>query len=216
MRRTILTSLLVFVILAAILGGAAYWFYNNYSFYNTDDATVTGPIVSISSPQAGQLSTLAVKLGDTVTANQVVGTVTTVANGARTVVNITTPIAGTIVQDSVIQGQSVAPGLSLIQVTNLNQLSITAYVDEGAINNIKLGQTVDVLIDAYSNSTFTGHVERIVQATASNFSLLPSTDPTTGNFTKVGQRIPVVISLDGNGGNDLLPGMSAEVTIHLH
>jgi len=26
----------------------------------------------------------------------------------------------------------------------------------------------------------------------------------------------VIITLDGNGGKDIVPGMSAEVTIHLH
>jgi len=41
-------------------------------------------------------------------------------------------------------------------------------------------------------------------------------DNASGNFTKVGQRIPVVITLDGTGGKDVVPGMSAEVTIHLH
>ena len=57
---------------------------------------------------------------------------------------------------------------------------------------------------------------QIVQATAGQFSLLPNQDPTSGNFTKVGQRIPVVISLDGTAGKAIVPGMSAEVTIHLH
>lgn len=37
-----------------------------------------------------------------------------------------------------------------------------------------------------------------------------------GNFSKVSQRIPVTITLDGNAGKDLVPGMSAETTIHLH
>jgi multidrug resistance efflux pump len=216
MRRMILISLLITVVVLAIVGGGAYWFYNSYSFYNTDDASVSGPLVNISSPQAGQLTTFTPRLGDTVAANQVVGTVTTVVNGAKTVVDITTPIAGTVVQDAAIPGEVVTPGLSLIQIANLNQLNVTAYVDESAINNIKTGQTVDIHIDAYGNTTYTGHVDRIVQATAGIFSLLPASDPTTGNFTKVGQRIPIIISLEGNGGNDLVPGMSAEVTIHLH
>jgi len=45
---------------------------------------------------------------------------------------------------------------------------------------------------------------------------LPTQDNASGNFTKVGQRIPVIISLDGAGGKTLLPGMSASVTIHIH
>ncbi len=91
-----------------------------------------------------------------------------------------------------------------------------AYVDEGAINNISNGQSVDITVDSYSGTSLSGHVQQIVQAAAGEFSLLPTEDKASGNFTKVGQRIPVLISLDGTGGKDLVPGMSAEVTIHLH
>jgi multidrug resistance efflux pump len=95
-------------------------------------------------------------------------------------------------------------------------VTVTAYVDENAINNVSVGQAVDIHIDAYSDTSFTGHIEQIVQATAGQFSLLPNQDPTSGNFTKVGQRIPVVITLDATAGKAILPGMSAEVTIHIH
>jgi len=101
-------------------------------------------------------------------------------------------------------------------VTDLSQINVVAYVDEGAINNISTGQSVDITVDAYSGTTLSGHVQQIVQAAASEFSLLPTQDYASGNFTKVSQRIPVIITLDGTGGKDLVPGMSAEVTIHLH
>ena len=114
------------------------------------------------------------------------------------------------------QGQNVAAGLALVQMTDLSSVNVIAYVDEKSISNVSVGQTVDVNIDAYSGTSFTGHVVQIVLATASQFSLLPNQDPTSGNFTKVGQRIPVVISLDSNLGMVLMPGMSANVTIHLH
>ena len=123
---------------------------------------------------------------------------------------------GTILQVAAVQGQNVAPGLTLAVLTDPSTVSVTAYVDENAINNVSIGQPVDIHIDAYSNTSFSGHVAQIVQATAGQFSLLPNQDPTSGNFTKVGQRIPVVITLDGTAGKAILPGMSAEVTIHLH
>jgi multidrug resistance efflux pump len=198
-----------------IAGGIGYWIYNNYNYYTTDDAQVNGQVLTISSPQAGQLTAYSVKLGDTVTAGQTVGTITVQAPTGQQTVNITSPIAGTVVQSSVIQGQSVVPGLSLLEVADLSNLNIIAYVDENAISNVKLNQAVDIHIDAYGGTTYSGHVENIVQTAASQFSLLPTTDVSSGNFTKVGQRIPVVVTLDNNT-NDIVPGMSAEVTIHLH
>ncbi len=223
MRRTILITVLVFVVLLAISGGIGYYIYHNYMYYSTDDAQVTGAIVPISAPVAGQLTTLPVKQGDTVTAGEVLATVTpTSAASAKNSpsvpasLSIASPISGTILQISAVQGQNVSPGLPLIQLTDVHTAKVTAYVDESAINNVSIGQDVDITVDAYSSTTFTGHVQQIVQATAGQFSLLPNQDPTSGNFTKVGQRIPVTITLDGNAGKDLFPGMSAETTIHLH
>jgi multidrug resistance efflux pump len=233
MRRMILIPLLIVIVLLAIVGGIGYYGYNNYAFYNTDDSQVTGSIVSVGAPASGTLSTLSVKLGDTVTAGQVLGTVsttvvnptpstttttatTTAATTTKKTVNVTSPINGTIIQVPGVQGQDVTPGAPVLQVTNLNTVNITAYVDENAINNIKLGQDVDIHVDAYSDTTFKGHVLQIVDATAGSFSLLPTSDNASGNFTKVAQRVPVIIALDGNSGKSVMPGMSAEVTIHIH
>lgn len=220
MRRTIFIPILIFLALAAIGGAIAYLIYNNYTYYNTDDAQVTGQIVNISAPATGILSSLNVKPGDNITQGQTIGTITlatTQANAAApATLNLTSPINGTILQVPVVPNQVVAPGLQIASMTNLGALTITAYIDENAINNVSVGQSVDIHIDAYGDTSFTGHVQLIVQAAAGQFSLLPNQDPTSGNFTKVGQRIPVLITFDNNGGKDLVPGMSAEVTIHLH
>jgi len=222
MRRLILVPLLIVVAFLAIGGGIAYVIYNNYMYYTTDDAQVNGTIVNISAPATGVLAQLSVKVGDRVSAGQTIGTVMpasaalTSSKGVPAVIDVTSPISGTVVQVPAVTGQEVAPGLPIVQVTDLNQVNVIAYVTEGAINNISNGQGVDITVDAYGGTSFSGHVQQIVQATAGQFSLLPTQDNASGNFTKVGQRIPVLITLDGTGGKDLVPGMSAEVTIHLH
>ncbi|HYB01267.1 MAG TPA: efflux RND transporter periplasmic adaptor subunit [Ktedonobacteraceae bacterium] len=224
MRRTIFVPLLIFVALAAIGGAIAYWIYDSYNFYRTDDAQVSAKTVSVSAPVAGSLTSLTVKLGDQVTAGQTIGAITPVSTtspiggttSSPTPINLTSPINGTILQVATVQGQNVSPGLTIVQVTNTNQLSVIAYVDENSISNVDVGQSVDISIDAYSGTSFTGHVVQIVPAAAGVFSLIPNEDPTSGNFTKVGQRIPVVVSLDSNQSKNIVTGMSASVTIHLH
>jgi multidrug resistance efflux pump len=223
MRRMILVPILIVLALFAVGGAVTYWVYNNYNYYGSDDAQVSGPTVSISAPAAGTLTSLTIKPGDTVTANQQIGTITlppgataSSANAAPTTVSLTSPMNGTVLLVPAVPNQIVAPGLQIASVTDLNSIAITAYIDENAINNISVGQAVDIHIDAYSDTSFTGHVKTIVSAAAGQFSLLPNQDPTSGNFTKVGQRIPVIITLDATGGKAIYPGMSAEVTIHLH
>jgi len=219
MRRIILVPLLIFLALAAIGGAIAYWIYDNYNYYRTDDAQISGQILNVSAPVACTLTSLSVKLNDKVTAGQTIGSITPAASatarGAASL-DLTSPMNGTILQVPAVQGQNVAPGLTLVVLTDPSTVTVTAYVDENAINNVSVGQAVDIHIDAYSDTSFTGHIEQIVQATAGQFSLLPNQDPTSGNFTKVGQRIPVVITLDATAGKAILPGMSAEVTIHIH
>jgi multidrug resistance efflux pump len=222
MRRMIFVPLLIFLALAAIGGAIAYWVYDSYNYYRTDDAQVSGKIINVSAPTTGTLTSLTIKQGEQVTAGQTIGSITpaaaatTAGQGAPTSLSLTSPIDGTILQVPAVQGQNVAPGLALVQVTDLSSVKVIAYVDENAINNVSAGQSVDIHIDAYSDTSFTGHVLQIVPAAAGQFSLLPNQDPTSGNFTKVGQRIPVVIALDGTSGKVIMPGMSAEVTIHIH
>lgn len=225
MLRRILIPFLVFIALAAVAGGVVYWVYDGYMYYRTDDAQVSGQILNISAPASGTLTSLSVSVGQNVSSGETIGTITvppattttsTKATTTPATVNLTSPIDGTVVQVPAVQGQNVSPGLQLVSVTNLNSLSLVAYVDEGAITNISLNQAVDISIDAYKDTSFSGHVVQIVQATAGQFSLLPNQDPTSGNFTKVGQRIPVLITLDSKNGKDIVPGMSAEITIHLH
>jgi multidrug resistance efflux pump len=228
----ILVSVLISLSILAIAGGIGFWIYNNYNFYTTDDAQVSGQTLSVSSPQAGKLAALNVKLGQTLNVGEVIGSISTVvpANAATSTsatttvaptnvnqsVDVTSPMTGTIIQVSAVSGQNVTPGLPLVEIANLATPTITVYIDENTINNVKAGQQVDVHVDAYSGTTYTGSIQQIVQSTASQFSLLPTTDYADGNFTKVGQRIPVIVSLAGTSGNALVPGMSAEVTIHLH
>ncbi len=223
MRRLILVPLLIIVAVLAIAGGVGWWLYNNYMYYSTDDAQVNGQIINVSSPANGTLSALNVKQGDTITQDQSLGTVTVApsaganaASSSAPSINISSPINGKVLQVAAVQGQGVAAGLTLLQVTDLSNVNIIAYVDESAINNVQVGQQADVTIDAYSSTSFSGHVQQIIPAAASEFSLLPTQDYASGNFTKVGQRIPVIITLDGNAGKTLAPGMSASVTIHIH
>jgi membrane fusion protein (multidrug efflux system) len=93
---------------------------------------------------------------------------------------------------------------------------ITANFKETQIGDIKLGQKVDIDVDAFSDTTITGTIESFSGATGAKFSLLPP-DNATGNFVKVVQRIPVRIKLDTTDKefvDRLRPGMSVKVVVH--
>ena len=215
MRRILLINLIVVLGIVIVAGVVGYLVYNNYYYYSTDDAQVSGNIVNIVPTISGTLESLTVSTGDYVSTNQVIGTVQ--ATGTNAIANVTAPFNGVVVAVPGVVGQIVTPQLALVQEADPSSVKITAYVDESVIKNVAAGQFVDIHVDAYSGTSYTGHISQVVGAAASQFSLLPTTDNASGNFTKVSQRIPVQIIIDSsNPGQALLPGMSAEVTIHLH
>jgi multidrug resistance efflux pump len=206
------TIVVLAIIIAAAVGG--YLVYNSYNFYYTDDAQVTGTIANIVPQISGTLTNLNVQEGDYVSANQIIGTVEPMGFQSFAA-PIRAPESGVIVQVPTVVGQQVTTSTAVAEETDLSTVKITAYVDESAIKNIAIGQVVDIHVDAY-DKTVPGHVTQIIGAAASQFSLLPTTDNSSGNYTKVSQRIPVYIYTDNPPDGTLLPGMSVEVTIHLH
>ena len=213
-NRKVLIPIVIVVVIVIAGGVGGYLLYNNYNYYSTDDAQVAGNIVNIEAMGTGTLNSLTVKVGDFVRYNQIIGSVQIQGSYATEFLKVQFP--GAIVQVPATVGQTVGPGIVIAQEVDPSTIKVTAYVDESAINNIALGQLVDIHVDAYGGASLTGHVNQIVGAAASQFSLLPTEDNASGNFTKVSQRIPVNIQLDSDPGLMLLPGMSAEVTIHLH
>ena len=74
---------------------------------------------------------------------------------------------------------------------NLDDLYITANVDEKDISDVEKGNDVDVDIDG-QKASIKGKVEQVGEATAASFSLMPSSN-SDGNYTKVSQVVPVKI-----------------------
>jgi membrane fusion protein, multidrug efflux system len=128
------------------------------------------------------------------------------------------PIDGIIAKRWLLAGDIVQPGQSVFTVTNNSNLWIAVYLEETKLSGCYINQKALFTIDAFSDVTFTGKIYSIGSNTASQFSLIPANNA-SGNFTKVTQRVPIKISIDGIKGNGnlsgykLLSGMSALVKI---
>lgn len=126
---------------------------------------------------------------------------------------VVAPFAGTVSRKQVEVGQLVQPGQPLMTVVADTGSFITANFKETQLASLKLGQQVEIDIDTYPGCTAAGVVESLSAATGARFALLPP-DNSTGNFTKVVQRIPVRIRITNGCGasQPLRQGMS--VTVH--
>lgn len=125
---------------------------------------------------------------------------------------IRSPIDGRVDKTLIDPGEYLSAGQPILIMHDPTRLWVEANVKETDIARLRLGQPVDIDVDAYPDRHFSGQVRIIGRAATSQFALLPDPNP-SGNFTKITQRIPVRISLD-HGPIDLLgPGMMVEVEI---
>ena len=125
---------------------------------------------------------------------------------------ILAPANGTVGERQVRPGQFVSPGTQVITFVE-NTRWVQANFRETQLTNIKVGDTAEIRIDVYPGQVIQGKVLQIAPASGSQFALLPP-DNATGNFTKVVQRVPVKISLDGSAlTSQLRPGLSAVVKV---
>ncbi len=114
---------------------------------------------------------------------------------------ITAPISGTVVTKTTKVGDKIQNGNSATTMAVIYDLSAVTFqmnIDELDISNVKVGQTVNVTADAFSDQTFAGEVTNV------------SMEGTTSNGVTY---YPVTVTLTEYG--DLLPGMNVDGVIVL-
>jgi membrane fusion protein (multidrug efflux system) len=128
--------------------------------------------------------------------------------------HVTAPVAGAVSRKQVEIGQLVQAGQPLLTLVSDSAVWITANFKETQLASLRVGQVVDLEVDSYPGCAAEGKVESVSAATGAKFALLPP-DNSTGNFTKVVQRVPVRIAITAGCGAErpLRPGMS--VTAHV-
>lgn len=107
---------------------------------------------------------------------------------------IKAPAGGYIGRKNVEVGNRVSSGQTLMVVVEPN-LWVVANFKETQLAHMQAGQPVRINIDSIPGKVFTGKVESFSPATGNEFALLPA-DNSTGNFTKIVQRVPVKIVFD--------------------
>jgi membrane fusion protein, multidrug efflux system len=118
------------------------------------------------------------------------------------------PQAGRIAHKNVALGDYVQAGQDVMALVPA-RVWITANFKETQLARMRIGQPVDIEVDAYPEVRFHGHVDSIQSGSGAAFSLLPP-ENATGNYVKVVQRVPVKIVFDDppDPSRPLGPGMS--------
>ena len=117
--------------------------------------------------------------------------------------------SGTVTKKNVEKGAFVQMGQPLFAVAS-DEVWVVANFKENQVGKMKVGQSVEIKVDAYPNRTFKGRIDSIQRASGAKSSLFPP-ENAVGSFVKIVQRIPVKIvfeeKIDPNELN-IVAGMS--------
>lgn len=188
----------------------------NYTSYGQTTVKIgTGSTITASA--SGKVSGLTLMPGDSVSSGQRICTITgdsvdnQLKNAKASLENaqdrlddymVTSPITGTVVEKTVKAGDNVGTGSNsnntLCIIYDLTYLEMTLNIDELDIDNVEVGQTVNVTSDAKEGQTFTGVVTKV--------SVVGTTSGGTTTY-------PVTVRIDDTDG--LRPGMNVDAEIVL-
>jgi len=118
---------------------------------------------------------------------------------------VTAPANGTILETYVEQGELATPGKPLFKLANLEELTLKVYVSGAQLPSVKIGQTVNVLIDKTEteNQTLSGKVTWI----SSEAEFTPKIIQTKTERVKLVYAVKVSVKNDGT----LKIGMPGEI-----
>jgi len=128
---------------------------------------------------------------------------------ARTVLaklTLTAPVGGQVVEIVGHAGELAAPGVTLITLADLEEVTLTVYVPENRLGQVQVGQSVEVRVDSFPDRVFIGRVASI--ATEAEFT--PRNIQTADERANMVFAVKVVIP---NPDRALKPGMPADAVL---
>jgi membrane fusion protein, multidrug efflux system len=128
--------------------------------------------------------------------------------------DVTAPQDGQITRRNVDLGTFVQAGEQVFYLVTRDVWVIANY-KETQLDRMRVGQRVDIKVDAYSDLHLSGHVGSIQGGSGARFTAFPA-ENATGNFVKIVRRVPVKILIDHGLENwPFLPiGLSVEPTVY--
>lgn len=215
-KKILIIILALFVIAGGGIGG--YFWYQGQNYVSTDDARINGDIYRVMPRIPGKLTSLEVEDGDFINQDSIIGKQETksLSSSQLELATLRAPISGVVIKTLAKEGEVLAPGQPVAMVVDPSNLYVSANIEETDLKKVRIGETVDITVDAYPDLTLTGTVREIGDSTNSMLSALPAMN-TSGNFTKVTQRLPIEIEIAGDEASsyNLSPGLNTTIRIHI-
>ena len=118
------------------------------------------------------------------------------------------PLSGIILVKNTEPGEFVVPGGAVVTLGDVEKPWLKAFITEGDLGKVKLGQEVSVTTDSYPGKVYPGKITFI----SSEAEFTPKNVQTAKERVKLVYRIKVALE---NPHRELKPGMPADGRIHI-
>ncbi len=200
-QRPAVQSIVGIIVILAVCAGILYW--RSYtSFVSVDASIISAPIISIGPETEGILSSVYVKVGDTVAADQPLARI-----GSEV---LASHASGIILSVQNMPGQVFMPGSAVITMIDPAQLRVVGKIDEDkGLARIKVGAPAEFTVDAFGSRIFTGVVDEVS----------PTSDQSSVVFSISDQRPTMQFDIKVRYNTlqypELKNGMSAKLRIYV-
>jgi multidrug resistance efflux pump len=211
------------LLLGALIAGFAVWEDNTF-WIHSSSAEVSGSMIEVTSPGAGEVADLPYDVGDYVQAGETIATINMTytpplgqaATVATVLVPVKSPVTGTIIKRYVHQGEQATSGGQLFTLVDLTKLYVIADVDESSVPYLHIGEPATIYLNSYDQN-LNGIVGGLTPATSN--LVTSSSAAAQAASTSSTPQVPVIVYFNTptiNQNYNLFPGMSANVSIQIH
>jgi multidrug resistance efflux pump len=211
--RVGMTVLAVLVALEAAAFAGTFLLYSR-DYVTVRNAQVDGDDIQVNAPVAGRVTGWRLAQGSALRTREVIGRITIDGSGGRPQYVLRAPGSGTVAAVDVTEGEWVDVGDPLATAYGPQGVYVTARVGERDVAAVRVGQAVDLELDAAPGTPVHGVVTEVQASTAGAFEVFPSPDQDTRNPQPVDQYVPVRIAFIDAGGLRPVPGMNVTARIH--
>ncbi|MCM3624200.1 efflux RND transporter periplasmic adaptor subunit [Brevibacillus borstelensis] len=117
---------------------------------------------------------------------------------------IKAPADGILLRSSVVEGEVAKQGATLFTMMKTDHLKLKVYIPEAELARVKIGEKVEIRVDAYPDEVFAGQIQTI----ADKAEFTPKNVQTPDERTKLVFAVTIRIT---EGLDKLRPGMPADV-----
>ena len=130
----------------------------------------------------------------------------------RTVIRA--PADGTIGRVRLQKGEYVDAGRPVMPLIETGRAWVEANLKETQLTHIRVGQTAEIVVDAFPDLAWRARVASISPSTGAELSVLPPQNA-SGNWVKIVQRVPVRLEVEAGTGRPFAMPAGATVSVSI-